>query len=200
MKRLTICFIHFFVFLCGTSSLYSQSSNNLRKELCYYCSGHKLIREQVTCSNCRNWNAEYRRKVPCRVCKDSRSVIGPIIKCTRCGGKGYRLVDNISARLKYIKDAVPDCCGNQGVEYWKNFTFVIVGQNQIYFESSSKQTKYEFFDDGTFYFTSGGQTYLGDWEKAESYNAVRMNIYKGNEKFYMFINLGEPSEGFTRSN
>ncbi len=30
--------------------------------------------ESKTCPNCRDWNAEYRKKVPCRKCKDTRSV------------------------------------------------------------------------------------------------------------------------------
>ena len=30
-----------------------------------------------TCPNCVNWSAEYRRKVPCHTCKDSRSVSAP---------------------------------------------------------------------------------------------------------------------------
>ena len=30
-----------------------------------------------TCPNCVNWNAEYRRKVPCHTCKDTRSVDAP---------------------------------------------------------------------------------------------------------------------------
>lgn len=30
-----------------------------------------------TCPNCSNWNAEYRKKVPCHTCKDSRSVPEP---------------------------------------------------------------------------------------------------------------------------
>jgi uncharacterized protein (TIGR02145 family) len=32
-----------------------------------------------TCPNCVNWNAEYRRKVPCHTCKDTRSVDAPIV-------------------------------------------------------------------------------------------------------------------------
>jgi hypothetical protein len=27
-----------------------------------------------TCPNCKDWNAEYRKKVPCHTCKDTRSV------------------------------------------------------------------------------------------------------------------------------
>ena len=30
-----------------------------------------------TCPNCKNWNAEYRKKVPCHTCKDTRSVPAP---------------------------------------------------------------------------------------------------------------------------
>ena len=30
-----------------------------------------------TCPNCTNWNAEYRKKVPCHTCQDTRSVAAP---------------------------------------------------------------------------------------------------------------------------
>jgi uncharacterized protein (TIGR02145 family) len=36
-----------------------------------------------TCPNCVNWNAEYRRKVPCHTCQDTRSVTAP--KVTNSG-------------------------------------------------------------------------------------------------------------------
>jgi uncharacterized protein (TIGR02145 family) len=36
-----------------------------------------------TCPNCVNWNAEYRRKVPCHTCQDTRSVPAP--KVTNSG-------------------------------------------------------------------------------------------------------------------
>jgi uncharacterized protein (TIGR02145 family) len=32
-----------------------------------------------TCPNCKDWNAEYRKKVPCHTCKDERSVPDPIV-------------------------------------------------------------------------------------------------------------------------
>lgn len=35
--------------------------------------------ETLTCSNCKNWNSEYRRKVACHICKDSRKVQGPYV-------------------------------------------------------------------------------------------------------------------------
>jgi len=31
------------------------------------------------CPNCKDWNAEYRKKVPCHTCKDERSVPAPTV-------------------------------------------------------------------------------------------------------------------------
>ena len=42
-----------------------------------------------TCPNCLNWSKEYKSKVPCHVCKDTRYVNikkTPVIKHTRNGG------------------------------------------------------------------------------------------------------------------
>lgn len=38
------------------------------------------------CSNCQSWSEEYKRKVPCHVCKDTRSVATR--KCFACNGAG----------------------------------------------------------------------------------------------------------------
>ena len=35
--------------------------------------------DSKTCPNCASWNEEYRKKVPCHTCKDSRSVSAPTI-------------------------------------------------------------------------------------------------------------------------
>jgi uncharacterized protein (TIGR02145 family) len=35
-------------------------------------SGWNIQEEDIICSNCENWNAEYRRKTACHVCKDTR--------------------------------------------------------------------------------------------------------------------------------
>jgi uncharacterized protein (TIGR02145 family) len=35
--------------------------------------------ESKTCSNCKDWSAEYRRKVPCHTCKDTRRVPAPTV-------------------------------------------------------------------------------------------------------------------------
>ncbi len=39
--------------------------------------------ERVSCTNCANWNAEYRSKVPCHSCKDTRYVNGKFIPKTK---------------------------------------------------------------------------------------------------------------------
>jgi uncharacterized protein (TIGR02145 family) len=36
-------------------------------------SGWAFYDDQIKCSNCQNWNAEYRKKTACHVCKDTRS-------------------------------------------------------------------------------------------------------------------------------
>lgn len=39
--------------------------------------------ERVSCTNCANWNTEYRSKVPCHSCKDTRYVNGKFIPKTK---------------------------------------------------------------------------------------------------------------------
>jgi uncharacterized protein (TIGR02145 family) len=38
----------------------------------YYERAAYFSQDWVICSNCKNWNSEYRKKVPCHVCKDER--------------------------------------------------------------------------------------------------------------------------------
>ena len=51
----------------------------------YYEEGGYFDENWVACSNCKNWNSEYRKKVPCHVCKDERGrlVQGKYIPKTR---------------------------------------------------------------------------------------------------------------------
>lgn len=45
-----------------------------------------------SCKNCQDWTNEYKRKVACNVCRDSRrTYCGKIVKCPICQGKGYVL-------------------------------------------------------------------------------------------------------------
>ncbi|NBW59979.1 MAG: hypothetical protein EBR41_05370, partial [Crocinitomicaceae bacterium] len=62
-------------------------------ESCNSCraTGQVTRQSSSVCPNCENWNSEYRRKVACHVCKDTRK--NPNIKtwketCTECKGNG----------------------------------------------------------------------------------------------------------------
>jgi antitoxin component YwqK of YwqJK toxin-antitoxin module len=72
-------------------SVKSQKNNDI--EYCKNCegSGSKTVKSSSKCTNCANWNAEYRSKVACNVCRDSR--LNPNIKtwketCGICKGSG----------------------------------------------------------------------------------------------------------------
>ena len=41
-------------------------------KISYVEEGGYFHQDVVLCSNCKNWNSEYRKKVPCHVCKDER--------------------------------------------------------------------------------------------------------------------------------
>jgi len=68
-------------------NVYSQVVN------CSRCrgTGKETIQSPYECQNCKNWNTEYRRKVACNVCRDTR--VNPNIKswtetCSSCNGSG----------------------------------------------------------------------------------------------------------------
>lgn len=58
-----------------------------QKQKCKACEGDGRFRSWVTCPNCKNWNSEYRRKVACHNCQDTREVV-KLISCPFCGGDG----------------------------------------------------------------------------------------------------------------
>lgn len=50
-----------------------------------------------TCEKCKNWTAEYKRKVACHACKDTRKAYcGKTVKCPICSGQGYVLEETDS--------------------------------------------------------------------------------------------------------
>jgi hypothetical protein len=197
-------FITSFLFLLTFSLSFSQNTNKLKKVICNYCDGKKLVREYVVCPNCKNWNAEYRRKVPCQVCRDTRQTIGPIIKCTRCDGKGYKMELNISERLKEVTNAIY-WGNNEEKAYWEKLKFVVVDPNHMYYEDLENGTKYDYFDDGTFYFepsfTKGNSAglpsvpLLGKWEKHTGYSfTITMTVSYRNTVYRSYIGLGKPDD------
>lgn len=66
--------------------------NSLNKNIvskCNICDGSGRTNHPERCPNCLNWNNEYKRKVPCHVCKDTRYVKHPNgQKCFSCNGTG----------------------------------------------------------------------------------------------------------------
>jgi hypothetical protein len=64
-----------------------KNLNTTQKRKCIYCKGVGKIKENVTviCKNCKDWNAEYRNKVACHVCKDNREITRvELVDCWRC--------------------------------------------------------------------------------------------------------------------
>jgi uncharacterized protein (TIGR02145 family) len=72
-------------------------------------------RGSKTCPNCANWNAEYRKKVPCHTCKDTRSVGAPEVSHVGNGtnSSGFSgLPGGFRSGYGYFSDV-----GNQG-NWW----------------------------------------------------------------------------------
>jgi hypothetical protein len=71
----------------NTFFFYSQSVK------CNRCqgTGKETKQSPYECQNCKSWNAEYRRKVPCNICKDTRVNTNRktwIETCSKCKGTG----------------------------------------------------------------------------------------------------------------
>ena len=51
---------------------------------------HPELSHPHACSNCKDWNTEYKRKTACNRCKDRRvTYCGKTFLCQTCGGKGW---------------------------------------------------------------------------------------------------------------
>lgn len=70
----------------GTQKTATTKSNISNKVTCIFCKGRGEGRFPVDCPNCINWSAEYRRKVPCHLCKDTRIIYQK--RCPMCDGTG----------------------------------------------------------------------------------------------------------------
>jgi uncharacterized protein (TIGR02145 family) len=97
-------------------------------------SGWASLTESKTCPNCVNWSAEYRRKVPCHTCRDTRSVAAP--KKTGNGTNSSRF------------SGLPGGARNS------NGSFGGVGENGYWWSSSNSNMddawyRYLSFDSGT---------------------------------------------------
>lgn len=89
-----------FLIFVNSTLLFSQENKKLKKTICYWCEGKKVLVQKKACSNCINWNNEYRSKVPCHFCKDSRYVFSHYTKCSSCKGKGYEYIEDLGDFFK----------------------------------------------------------------------------------------------------
>jgi hypothetical protein len=87
----------------------------------YYERAEYFSQDWVICFNCKNWNSEYRKKVPCHVCKDERGryVQGKYHPKTK--GKSEKKGDQIdgwngdnSSGFSGLQSGSRDCYGNFG--------------------------------------------------------------------------------------
>jgi len=82
-----------------------------------------------TCPNCVNWNAEYRRKVPCHTCQDKRSVPAP--KVSNSGnGTNESGFSGLPGGNRYVKGS-----------------FNSIGEHGIWWSSTEKGTDYALYCD-----------------------------------------------------
>jgi hypothetical protein len=65
----------------------SKNTTASNKITCPFCKGTGSGEGiPLVCTNCVGWSAEYRRKVPCHICKDTRVIYER--KCVMCDGTG----------------------------------------------------------------------------------------------------------------
>ncbi|MDA7730389.1 hypothetical protein N8833_01325, partial [Salibacteraceae bacterium] len=81
-----------------------------------------------TCPNCVNWNAEYRRKVPCHTCKDSRIVPAPIVTHSGNGTNSSGFSGLPGGQCNYIGDF--EDVGYKG--FWWSSTIVTGNWNEFF--------------------------------------------------------------------
>jgi|688.fasta_scaffold282222_2 hypothetical protein len=58
---------------------------------CPFCKGNGKATSYGSCTNCEDWNSEYKKKVACHVCKDERYIY-QLRECSNCK-KGYIPLD-----------------------------------------------------------------------------------------------------------
>ena len=96
MKKVFLALI---LILCITRV--ESQSNMYLKVTCELCNGKKTELGNVACPNCYYWTESQRQYNYCSVCKN-RKYIDKIVSCTRCEGKGYGLILNVTKNLDFI--------------------------------------------------------------------------------------------------
>lgn len=87
-----ITFLLLLIFLCKGFNLNAQTIE------CNYCEGTGKQTKPMLCTNCKDWASDYKRKVPCHVCKDTRRV-APKGTCPICKGKGKVNLGDLTSEI-----------------------------------------------------------------------------------------------------
>jgi uncharacterized protein (TIGR02145 family) len=123
-----------------------------------YCTGGI---QRVTCSNCSNWSNEYKRKVPCHKCKDTRKVEtnSPQVKHSGNGSNSsgfnakpnqigiyncnYKFGVSPSKTTKnYLGEAAFWTIDERGLSQYASY-FYIDNSNNVYFKPEEKSYGYK---------------------------------------------------------
>jgi hypothetical protein len=134
--------IFFAILLIMPSLVFAQkkTSNSTQKIKCFSCNGVGKIKDGVfgLCNNCKDWNAEYRRKVACHVCKDERFY------------KRIEIVSCRSCKNGFIYITPWDCIENYNKKYNQ---YALIDRGDYRFESmdlrrDDKPTIFMYYKDG----------------------------------------------------
>jgi hypothetical protein len=117
-----------------------KNLNTTQKRKCIYCKGVGKKKDDVTviCKNCKDWNTEYRKQVPCHACRNSREITRvELVDCWSCQ-------DGVADRTPW------DCIENYNIE---NNAYSLFDRDEYRFEKvdrrrDGKPTIFMYYKDG----------------------------------------------------
>jgi hypothetical protein len=139
---------------------------------------------QIVCRNCLSWSDEYRSKVACHTCKDSRreTIYDPIIKHAGNGknslgfnalpgGVGRGIKDDYRLMFRYAGSSAVWWSSDYDDYYNAAYTFYINTSSNKFYSSTVKLGRYQLYSEDQFY----------------KYDALSVRLVKNDEKFYKVI-------------
>lgn len=99
--------------------------------------------KRVKCGNCRDWNSEYRRKVACHVCKDTREVRGSYVPKEIVNQNGNNRLKFNVLNLGYYNDQKFQ---DESVSFWSSsIEYLKTGYGR---DETTYKRQYRFFPTG----------------------------------------------------
>ena len=117
-----------------------KNLNTTQKRKCIYCKGVGKIKDNVTviCKNCKDWNTEYRKQVPCHACRNDREITRvELVDCRSCQ-------DGVADRTPW------DCIENYNKKY-NQFALIDRGDyrfEEVEIQHNGKDTVFIYYKDG----------------------------------------------------